>query len=156
MEPFESVRDAKVKIRFYALFDFRDYVTTTDHENVYLQYGIIWRFSDQPSDVLLHPIGRGFEYTHLTYNLRKFFPIFGEPKLPKNATFTGKDAFLNMHDKIAIVQSVLYSLFPSAILIIIHLWRCRHVTANDQEQSSMQVELLLLIRSFVCKYESSL
>ena len=69
---------------------FRGYVTTTDHENVYLQYGILWRFSGEQSDVLLHPIGRNFTYTHLTYNLRKFFPIFGTPVLPKNATFTGK------------------------------------------------------------------
>jgi len=71
--------------------DHKQYITSTSHENIYNAYGILWRFSDQQSDVLLHPIGRNFSYTHLTYNLRKFYPIFGTPPMPKNATLTEEE-----------------------------------------------------------------
>lgn len=69
----------------------KEYITTSDHENVYLSYGIMWHFSDQESDILLHPIGRNFSFTSMTYNLRKFVPTFGTPPLPKNASFTEED-----------------------------------------------------------------
>jgi hypothetical protein len=56
----------------------------------WIPYDIRPCIQSELESVLTHPIGRNFSRIHLTNNLREFYPYFGVPPLPKNATFGGE------------------------------------------------------------------